>query len=159
MKKFITIIGLAVLAGITPASATNWTNYPTGIPGHTDTFLFATTTTNQFGNPTNSQITADGLTQFVSTNTPYTFVANPLTNGMNYTSPPVRGFLTVNVVVTNNGTAWLTNRTTTFSESIGAINRPAATNYDLLLMRAGPGDVFMFTNFSGVGIISSRWQP
>ena len=159
MKKFIITIGLALVAGVT--YATNWTNYPVGVPAHTDTFLFGTATTNQFGNPTNAQITADGLTYFANTNisTLAAFVANPLTNGVNFTSPPVRGFLTLNLIVTNNGTAWLTNKTTGFNEAIGSISSPAATNFDLLFMRTGPADVFMFTNFSGVGVVSSRWQP
>jgi hypothetical protein len=156
MKKTI----LALIAGIAGhVQAANWTNYPFATPGPNDTFLFAVLTTNQFGVVTNAQIIVSNLSTFFATNIPYAAVTNPLTSGVNYTSPPTRGFLTVNVVVTNSGTAVFTNRTSTAVQLVGSLNG-TGTNYHSIYMRTGPGDVVLFTNgAAGVGVLSSRWQP
>ena len=152
-------LALLALILVLDARATNWTNYPFAMPGTNDTFLFGVLTTNQFGAKTNAQISRDDLTLFFATNTPILRVVNPLTNGLNYTTPATRGWLTVNVVVTNSGVAWLTNLTTTASQFVGALNN-VGTNYVSYYMRVGPNDVVLLTNkVAGVGILSSRWQP
>ena len=156
MKK-ITLSILMFIACF--AHATNWTNYPFATPLPGDTFLFGVLTSAQLGAPTNAQITTTNLQHFFETNLIYTHISNPLTSGLNFTSPPTRGFLTVNVIATNNGMAWLTNLTTTSCQYIGAVNN-IGTNYDSITVRIGPRDVLLFTNrVAGVGILSSHWNP
>ena len=157
MKKIILLI--LTLGLILDARATNWTNYPFATPGASDTFLFAVLTTNQFGAPTNAQISAPDLVNWIKTNSPVAAVANPLVSGVNYTSPAASGWLTVNFVFTNAATATLTNLTTGSAQRVGAVNA-IGTNYDSVLMKLAATNVVVFTNTtSGVGILSSQWQP
>ena len=161
MKRIVTIIGLMLVTAL--ARAEYWTNYPALIPNPSDTFLFAALP-DANGNPTNAQIAATNLAKWFNTNVIYAHVSNPLgAGGINYTTPPIRGYLTLNMVVTNSGVALLTNLTTTSYQMCGSLNS-TGTNYDSYYMRTSPSDIIQFTNktvaaSSGVGILSSHWNP
>jgi len=156
LKKILVaaVLSLASLAG-----AVNWTNYPVGTPLPGDTFLFGALTTNQFGAPTNSQITASNLVAWIGNNPPNARTANPLTSGVNYTSPPIPGWLTLNVIYTNTSSALLTNLTTGARQYCGAVNAQG-TNYESVYLRTASNNIVLFTNQAGVvPVLSSQWQP
>lgn len=153
------ILAIASLTLATVAGAVNWTNYPVGLPAPGDTFLFGALTTNQFGCPTNGQIAATNLGAWLANNPTAARVANPLTSGINYTSPPIPGWLTLNVIVTNSAVAAFTNLTTGANQYAGAINA-LGTNYESVTMRTASNNIVLFTNKTGVvPILSSQWQP
>lgn len=160
-KNILKKIAIAAAAGVVTfsAHAVNWTNYPiiTPLPG--DTFLFGAVTTNQTGALTNGQITLTNLGAAIANNPTVTRIANPLTSGVNYTSPPIPGWLTVNVIYTNSSSAALTNITTGANQFAGALNA-VGTNYESIYLRTASNNVVLFTNRVGtVPIISSQWQP
>ena len=158
MKKLFLTLGATVALAIS-AAAVNWTNYPfvTPLPG--DTFIFGVLTTNQTGNPTNAQITLTNLGAVLANNPTVTRISNPLVSGLNYTSPPIPGWLTVNLIYTNSSYAALTNLTTGANQFAGALTA-VGTNYESIYLRTASNNVVLFTNRVGtVPIISSQWQP
>jgi hypothetical protein len=156
LKKILlaAALSLASLAG-----AVDWTNYPVGVPQPGDTFLFGALGTNQFGCPTNGQIAATNLGAWLANNPASSRVVNPLASGVNYTSPPIPGWLMVNVIYTNSSAARITNLTTAASQTLGAINA-LGTNYESVYVRTASNNIVLFTNVAGVvPIQSSSWQP
>ena len=157
LKKIATIGTLCVLA--VSAHAVNWTNYPPALPSPGDTFIFGVLTTNQFGVVTNAQITTTNLAGALANNPPFTRVVNPLVSGVNYTSPPMPGWLTVNLIYTNSSSAWLTNLTTGANQFCGSV-LALGTNYESVYLRTASNNVVLFTTKVGVlPILSSQWQP
>lgn len=157
LNKITVLAGLGLLA--VQVSAVNWTNYPVITPLPADTFIFGALTTNQTGAMTNGQITLTNLGAAIANNPTVTRIANPLTSGVNYTSPPIPGWLTVNVIYTNSSSALFTNLTTGAQQLAGAINA-VGTNYESVYLRTASNNVVLFTNKAGtVPILSSQWQP
>jgi len=114
---------------------------------------------------TGAFIQAGPVPTYLSTNAaPLTRVANPITStNQPYTTLPMQGFLTVNVVVTNSS-CYLSNYNTTEAIFMGnALNNSSATtNFCNAIMRTGPNDTVILVATNGVnfgtGVVSSSWR-
>ena len=97
--------------------------------------------------------------QAPSNSAPLSRISAPLTSGATFTNPIAQGFITVNVLTTNNAYATLTNLTTGSYVNIGSYGGLLQTNYSTVTVRVGPGDLVQLTNQVGTPvIISSEWR-
>ena len=117
--------------------------------GLTNTWTTQVIVTNDNG--TEKLIATSGGIVLSVTNSSHSF----MTNG-GFQTMPTMGFLTCVAYLTNNQVSWLSNQTSKLWLPLGG-NAGVSTNYVVRSMFVNAGDIVVFTNITGAGILTNSF--